>query len=347
MNRLITIMELIATVKPSVRGNSMRFVSLGMHVGLRFLLGVAIILKFTGSEAHAQVPEQQAYAAPSSSKNQIQPSEDIKLSPGDLIDVNVFDTPEMSGKYRVSTSGDIDLVLAGSVHVQGLSSRAAANLIEQHLQNRKLLIDPHVSIFVLEYVDQGISVLGEVKSPGTYPLMGEHKFFDAISAAGGFTNSAANEATIIHKSDPLHPMILNFTNKPELQGNYDVQVQPGDKIIVSAVGVVYVLGEVGRPGGFVLARNEENYTVTKVLALAQGVTHTAKLDNAVILRKTGNEITQRPVPIKKILKNKSPDASLMAGDVLYVPSSSVKLIGYRALEAAFATGTGLAIYGRF
>lgn len=326
----------------------MRLERLNIEMVSRLILGAVMILWVTGSSLEAQIEGQGVQSTASiDAKNRSQPSEDIQLSPGDLIEVNVFDTPELSGKYRVSTSGDVDLVLAGSVHVQGLSSHAAAHLIEQRLLSRNLLIDPHVSIFIVDYVDQGISVLGEVKSPGTYPLMGEHRFFDAISAAGGFTNSAANEATIIHKSDPLHPQVLPITNKPELQGNYDVRIEPGDKIIVSAVGVVYVLGEVGRPGGFVLARNEEQYTVTKVLALAQGVTHTAKLDNAVILRKIGNDVTQHPVPIKKILKNEAPDAALLAGDVLYVPSSSVKLIGYRALEAAFATGTGLAIYGRF
>jgi polysaccharide export outer membrane protein len=321
---------------------------LSIGIVARLIFSALVFLRFTGVEANAQVEGQGIRSVSSNdSRNQARSSEDIQLSPGDLIEVNVFDTPEMSGKYRISTSGDIDLVLAGTIHVQGLSSRAASSLVEQRLQSRNLLIDPHVTIFVIDYVDQGISVLGEVKSPGTYPLMGEHRFFDAISAAGGFTNSAANEATVIHKSDPLHPEVLSLTSKPELQGSYDVQIQPGDKIIVSAVGVVYVLGEVGRPGGFVLARNEERYTVTKVLALAQGVTHTAKIDSAVILRKTGNDVTQTPVPIKKILQNKAPDTALLAGDVLYVPSSSVKLIGYRALEAAFATGTGLAIYGRF
>ena len=128
--------------------------------------------------------------------------------------------------------------------------------------------------------------------------------------------------------------------------DYDVPIQPGDKIVVSAAGVVYVLGEVGRPGGFVLARNESSYTVEKVLSLAQGFTHVAKLNDSLVIRKTSAGIIQYRIQISEILKGKQADMQLVAGDVVYVPSSTKKIIGYRSLEAIFTTATGLAIYGK-
>jgi polysaccharide export outer membrane protein len=118
-------------------------------------------------------------------------------------------------------------------------------------------------------------------------------------------------------------------------------------VIASAAGVVYAVGEVARPGGFVLSRNESSYSVIKVLSLAEGATHTAKLNNAVVIRKTGQGLVQYSVQISKILGGKEADMQLMAGDILYVPSSTIKLLGYRALEAVFSTTTGVIIYRGF
>ena len=270
----------------------------------------------------------------------------LTLSAGDLIEINILDEPGLSGKVRVSQSGDVRLVIGGQVHVEGLTADEAAAAIEIRLREGQFIREPHVSVFVDEYALEGVTVLGEVKSPGVYPLFGAQGLYYAIASAGGLTSAAANEVTIIHIADPQHPQIVELTNSPALAQEYDVQIQPGDKVIVSAAGVVYVLGEVGRPGGFVLARNESNYTVEKVLSLAQGFTHFAKLNDSLVIRKTSAGLIQYRIQISEILKGKQADMQLVAGDVVYVPSSTKKIIGYRSLEAIFTTGTGLAIYGR-
>lgn len=271
----------------------------------------------------------------------------LTLSAGDLIEINILDEPDQSGKVRVSESGDVTLILGGRVHVEGLTADEARAAIEARLREGQFIQDPHVSVFVDEYAAEGVTVLGEVRNPGVYPLFGAQGLSYAIASAGGLTSAAANEITIIHKNDPDHPQIVELPPSLGPAQELGVQIQNGDKIVVSAAGVVYVLGEVGRPGGFVLARNEPSYTVEKVLSLAQGFTHVAKLNNSLVIRKTSAGILQYQIQISEILKGKEADMQLMAGDVLYVPSSTKKIIAYRSLEAIFTTATGLAIYGRF
>lgn len=274
------------------------------------------------------------------------PVDQMTLAAGDLIDVNILGEPDLSGKFRVSQNGDILLGVGGPIQVGGLSADDAAAAIEKRLTDSQLLREPHVTVFVEEYASAGVSVLGDVKSPGVYPMFGKHTLYDALALAGGLSATAANEVTIIHHDDPQHPQLVTMTNSPQQMAQPDVPVMPGDKIIASSAGVVYALGEVGRPGGFVLARNEPTYTVTKVLALAQGFTHVAKLNSAIVIRKTDHGVEQYAFAIPKVLEGKEPDIQLQAGDIVFVPSSTVKLLSYRALEAVFTTVTGLVTYGK-
>ena len=138
----------------------------------------------------------------------------LTLSAGDLIEINIFDEPDQSGKVRVSQSGEVTLVLGGRVHVEGLTPDEAAVAIETRLREGQFIRDPHVSVFVDEYAAEGVTVLGEVKSPGVYPLFGIQGLSYAIASAGGLTTAAANEITIIHRNDPDHPQIVDLPNSP-------------------------------------------------------------------------------------------------------------------------------------
>jgi polysaccharide biosynthesis/export protein len=271
-------------------------------------------------------------------------SDSLTLSPGDLIEVNILGEPDLSGKFRVSGVGEIGLGVGGPISVRGLTAEQAAAAIEKRLLDGKFLREPHVTVFVDEYASMGVAVLGEVKTPGVYPIFGQHGLYDALSLGGGLATTASGEVTIIHRSDPQHPQIVTLSNSPEHIFESDVPVSPGDKIIASPAGVVYALGEVGRPGGFVLSRNETSYSVVKVLSLAEGFTHTAKLNSAIVIRKTPSGVEQYAIEIPKILAGKEADLPLKSGDILYVPTSNAKLLGYRTLEAVFTTVGGLIIY---
>ena len=114
----------------------------------------------------------------------------LRLAAGDLVEVQVFDTAELSGRLRVSEKGEIQMPIAGPVEVQGLTAEQAGARITARLRDAHILNEPHVSVFVVEYATQGVSVLGEIKNPGIYPVLGAHGLLDFISVAGGVTPTA-------------------------------------------------------------------------------------------------------------------------------------------------------------
>jgi len=266
----------------------------------------------------------------------------LQISAGDLLDVEVFDTTELSGKLRVDEHGSIALPIAGDLSVSGLTAEQAGHAIEQKLLTSKILKDPHVSVTVMEYATQGVTVLGEVKNPGVYPLLGTHGLLDLISAAGGATPNAGKGVTVTHRADPDHPEIVNVESKPGSTAAFNVDIQPGDTIMVSHAGIIYVVGEVGKPGGF-LIENNDRLTVLQAVALAQGTTRTASLNHAKLIRKNGGTREELPIPLKKILSNKAPDQLLADGDILFVPSGAAQN-ALRDVESVLPAAASAMVY---
>ena len=124
-----------------------------------------------------------------------------------------------------------------------------------------------------------------------------------------------------------------------------VLLTPGDTIIVSKAGIVYVVGDVRQPTGVVMENS--GLTVLKAIAMAQGTNRTASLNNAKLIRTTASGRREIPVPLSKILSNKAEDLQLQAEDILFVPSSAAKSATRRGLEAILQTATGVAVYGRY
>ncbi len=247
----------------------------------------------------------------------------LQISTGDLLDIAVFDTPDLSSKARVDEHGAVTLPLAGAISVSGLTAEQAGLAIETQLRSANILRQPHVSVTVLQYSTQGVAVLGEVKNPGVYPLLGAHGLLDLVSAAGGITPSAGKAITITHRDDPNHPVVAQLDNRPGSSAALNVDLRPGDTIMVSHAGIVYVVGDVGRPGGF-LIENNDRLTVLQAIALAQGTGKTAALNSAKLIRTTGTDRQLLPVPLKKIVANRAPDQTLKDGDILFVPTSGAK-----------------------
>jgi polysaccharide export outer membrane protein len=247
----------------------------------------------------------------------------LQIAPGDLLDLNVFDTPELSAKLRVDEHGAVTLPVAGTLSVLGLTAEQAGRAIEARFRGTDVLKDPHVSVTVLEYATQGVTVLGEVKNPGIYPLLGTHGLLDLVSAAGGPTTSAGKDVTVTHRDDPDHPVIARIESKPGSSAQSNIDIRPGDTIMVAHAGIVYVMGAVGKPGGF-LIENNDRLTVLQAIALAQGTNRTASLNHAKLIRKTDGVRHELPVRLKKILANKAEDQMLADGDILFIPSSTAK-----------------------
>jgi polysaccharide export outer membrane protein len=270
------------------------------------------------------------------------PSSELRIGVGDLLEVAVFGASDFDKQVRVSSSGEVSLPLVGPVKVAGLTTAEAEKLLEKKLVDGGFFNDPHVSVFEKEYQTQGISVLGEVQKPGIYPMLGSHKLFDVISAAGGTTPKAGNQVTITRRdrSQPAENLTLAGNGSDSTKNNPDVM--PGDTVVIQKAGVVYVVGDVHMPGGFIMDKPE--LTVLQALAMAQGANSTAKLDGARLIRKNGNQRQEVPIALKKILASKSPDVNLQADDILFVPNSAAKTAFHRGMEAIVQAATGVAIY---
>jgi polysaccharide biosynthesis/export protein len=125
----------------------------------------------------------------------------------------------------------------------------------------------------------------------------------------------------------------------------NIVLQPGDIVTVPHAGIVYVLGAVNRPGGFVVSNDRTQLTTMKVLALAGGVKNVAKLDHAVIIRKDDQgKQTETDVDLKKVLHQQSEDVQMRASDILYIPDSRSKQFMLQAATLALAIAGAVAIY---
>jgi polysaccharide export outer membrane protein len=243
------------------------------------------------------------------------------IGAGDLVEMSVFDTPELSGKLRVSNTGDITLPLVGSIHVAGMKADDAQNLIRQKFIDGGFLKDPQVTIFVAEYATQGVSVLGEVKTPGIYPAFGTHNLMDYISVAGGLTPLAGTNITITRTGHPDEPEHVKISASAAPKPLNNPEILPGDSIFVEKTGLVYVIGEVARPGGFPMD-HDDHLTILQAIALAQGTTFTAAKSSTKIIRTTPQGHEEIAVNLKKILASKAADSPLQDNDILFVPSSA-------------------------
>jgi polysaccharide export outer membrane protein len=247
----------------------------------------------------------------------------IRIAAGDLIDVQVFNTPELSSKLRVSQDGLITLPDTGDIRVAGLTAREAGAKIEKSLRDSQVMLAPHVTVLVTEYSTQGISVLGEVKKPGTYLLLGRHSLYDALSAAGGVTQQLGSSIQITHQSDPAHPETIpvNSPNYSDLQRL--TEVKAGDVVVVARAETIYVVGDVAHPGEYFI-QNGQKLSVLNAIALAQGLNPTARASKASIVRKTANGAETIPVNLNRIAKVNGENLVLRPADVLVVPRSGAK-----------------------
>jgi polysaccharide biosynthesis/export protein len=265
----------------------------------------------------------------------------VFLGAGDLLEISVFDVPELSVKVRVSSDGEIALPLIGKIKVEGMNSLDLQDQIAQNLIKGRYVRKPQVTVYVSGFAGQVAYVTGEVNRPGAYPLLRSHKLFDLIAVAGGPSARAGNEVTITRSTDKPETIQANLNGKEDAQNN--LEINPGDRITVGRAGIVYVLGEVGRPGGFLIDRRG-TITVLQALALAQGLQTYASMTKAVLFRNNGGGRVEIDVNIKKILKGQEPDFTVRDDDILYIYGSAIRGLGRNALTTVLATASAAAIY---
>jgi polysaccharide biosynthesis/export protein len=265
----------------------------------------------------------------------------VKLAPGDLIELSVYNVPELSTKARVGNSGDVYLPLIDYVHVADLTVDEAQAAIEKRLEDGGFVRNAHVTISVDESSSQGVTILGEVVKPGIYPALADRRLYDFISAAGGFTAAAGRKISVIRQHGRGATVTVELPRNLAEDLKDDIDIFPGDAITVPRAPIIYVVGDVGHPTGLLV--DNGSLTVLQAIALAGGTNHTAKMSGARIIRKGPTGMTETKVPLKKMLEAKAPDITLQADDILFVPLSGARLAASQGLQAAITATTGIAI----
>lgn len=264
----------------------------------------------------------------------------LVIGPGDELEVTIYGAPDLSGHMRVSASGNISIPLIGYIHIAGLSSSEVEASIEAQLRDKNVVNDPQVAVYVKEYGSSAISVAGEVAKPGSYSALGPHRLFDVLQAAGGPTEKASNRVIISHRGQKDVTAVVLSKDPSEMAAS-NIELQPGDTVIVPRAGIVYVLGEVTRPGGYVMNATG-GITVLQIVAVAGGTTHVASAGKTRLLRKTENGFQEQQIDLKKLLRGQIHDVAVKDEDILFVPGSTIKealnasaLVGFAATAAIY------------
>ena len=313
----------------------------------------------TPAQTNARIQELAAIAAQTHPTN-------IPVGSGDVLHIDVFDVPDLSRDVRVSQDGQISLpLIPGKIQVGGLTTFQVEEKLEELLQVNGLVSHPHVSIFVKEQNSQPVSVVGAVNKPTVYQIIRPTTLLEILSQAGGIADDAGSVVIITRSVVPAaesskqgaatepapsapQTQTITIDLRDLLESGdpaFNIAVYGGDIISVPKAGIVYVAGAVQQPGGFVLQNAGDQMSTLKAVALAHGTLSTAKLTQAVIIRRdsvTGQK-KEINVDLKKVMDRKSEDPRMYANDILFVPDSTGKRAFYKTGEAALAITSGLVI----
>ena len=301
------------------------------------------------------------------------PSSEYRIGPEDLVEITVFEAPEFNRSLRVSASGEISLPVLGSVKAAGLTPQEL-EFVLQELLRRSVMKDPHVGVYVREMQSHSVSVFGAVRKPGIFQIRGTRTLLEVLSMAEGLEEDAGDTVLVMRgagsrgqaspagdgsgkeeasaeatgEAGEAPKETLEVSLKRLLESGdprYNAAIYSGDIVKVTRAGIVYVIGDVNKPGGFVLESNED-ISVIQALARAEGVKNTAAQSKARIIRTdemTGGR-TEIPLDVGKILKGESPDPYLQANDIVFIPDSKGKKVLYSGLDTVVRTLAGIVIW---
>ena len=260
--------------------------------------------------------------------------ENLRLSPGFLLHLEVYDAPEMSMDLRIDSKGDLAVPLIEPVHVENLTVQEAEKAVAQSLVDHEIFKEPQVTLNILQFSARNVSVLGEVQSPGRVQLLSPEPLGNVLALVGGETIAAGSDIEIQHQSDGGQPETRHVRyeqgkDQAVLQSSI---VDPGDTVLVHRAGIIYVLGAVNRPGGYLMV-NGGTLNVLQAISLASGETIQASSRWAIVIRRQGDGFIQFKVPLKKMETGEATPAELQLNDALYVPTSGWKV--------AFLNGSAL------
>ena len=241
-------------------------------------------------------------------------ADDYIVGEEDVLRVTVYDHPELTTTERVSGEGIITLPLIGDIKVAGLTTDQMAKKIASGLSDG-FIVDPNVSVFVVEFRSKKTIVMGYVNKPGIYMLSGNTTFLELISLAGGLTKDAGNKATVKRKysENKKGEGIITIDLKKLIEEgdtSLNIPLMDGDNVFVAKAGVFYITGEIKAPAAY---KYEEGITLIKAVTMAGGFTDKASAGRIRIIRKVDKK--------EKVIQKAAMDEPLFPDDIIIVPES--------------------------
>jgi polysaccharide export outer membrane protein len=281
-----------------------------------------------------------------------------KIGPNDLIAVSVYGSPEFTRAVRVGADGLIRFpMLKTRINAQDALPSDLENTIAEALKLEDLIVDPFVSVAVIEYASRPINVTGSVRKPLTFQAVGVVTLLDAIARAEGLTADAGPEILVSQpgpeRSVDTGRLVRRIPVKALIEAldpTLNLKLEGGEEIRIPEIGKVFVVGNVHKPGAFSVQGVAET-TVLKMLALSEGLTPFASKQAFIYRRERAegpkNEIV---IELKKIMDRKASDVPLIVNDILYVPDNSGRRTALTAIERILsfgsAAGAGVLVYRR-
>ncbi len=268
---------------------------------------------------------------------------EARIGPNDVLQIRVFEAEELSGTVRVSGQGEVSLPLLGAVRAADLTAGEFEAVLADRLRERYVR-DPHVTVQITELQSRPVSVLGAVRQPGIFQLRGARSLLEVIALAGGLAEDAGPEVVVRRapgsqrlgggaggEDGEVEEVNLRALLESGEAGP-DATIFPGDVVSVKRAGMIYVVGEVNRPGAFPLTRSEP-LTVLRATALGGGLRPGATRSRIQLVRTSpeGRRDTY-VVDLGKVLSGRTADVPLQAEDVVYVPSDGARAFTLGAVD---------------
>lgn len=380
----------------------------------KFMLGITIaamwVAPLSRAQSPSEAPEISVGDTPEQANRRIRElsmggrnagSHDYVIGNDDLLDISVFDVPELTRQVRVSQLGTIGIPLVPvRLRVAGLTELQTEQKIAEVLEANGLVSHAEVGVVVREHRSRPITIVGAVMHPMVYEADRSVTLLEALAESGGIANDAgdtvivtrlqpsafteipggapeeqaapgsAESATTATNGKPggtdsavfpapspsaetpatvpgsANTITINLNDLIETgDTRNNITLQAGDVVTVPHAGIVYVLGAVNRPGGFVVSNDRTTLTTLKVLTLAGGLTNIAKMQHAVIIRRNDQgKQTETEVDLRSVLAQQAEDIQMHPSDILYIPDDKRKQALIKAAELALAVGSAVAIF---
>jgi polysaccharide export outer membrane protein len=248
----------------------------------------------------------------------------VKLSPGVLLKFGVYDAPEMDSTLRVTADGKINVPLVGQLDVAGMTVNEVRARIKDALVAGEFFKDPQVNVDILQVASGYITIFGEVQSPGKFQLLAPVSLPEALALAGGETTEASTAIQVQH-SGGGDVENVHYDKELNNDSKSDVTIAPGDSITVHRAGIIYVLGAVHRPGGYLML-NRGSLDLLEALSLAGGTMLEASTGSIRVLHRDGDRLVEVTVKLDSMTDGKTFSPALKDKDIVYVPTSKMKSV---------------------